>query len=109
LLHLKCTFKNPFLELPMTATATILDVRVLPCEQRRELIFSTFNALAAGGAMEIVNDHDIKPLQGAFQQLAPGAFGWEYLQQGPDLWRVAITKRVAPGGHGNGSCCGSCG
>jgi uncharacterized protein (DUF2249 family) len=90
-----------------TATATSLDVRVLPCEQRRELIFSTFDGLAAGSAMEIVNDHDIKPLQGVFQQLAPGAFAWEYLQQGPDLWRVAITK-LAPA-QASGSCCGSCG
>jgi uncharacterized protein (DUF2249 family) len=93
----------------MTATATRLDVRVLPCEQRRELIFSTFEGLAAGTAMEIVNDHDIKPLQGLFQQLAPGNFAWEYLQQGPDLWRIAITKLAATRGHGNGSCCGSCG
>jgi uncharacterized protein (DUF2249 family) len=92
----------------MTATATILDVRVLPCEQRRELIFSTFDGLAPGAALEIVNDHDIKPLQGVFQQLAPGKFAWEYLQQGPDLWRVAVRKLAATT-HGNGSCCGSCG
>jgi uncharacterized protein (DUF2249 family) len=94
----------------MTATAnpTILDVRVLPCEQRRELIFATFDGLAAGRAMEIVNDHDIKPLQGVFEHLVPGAFAWEYLQKGPDLWRVAVTK-LAPATHGNGSCCGSCG
>jgi uncharacterized protein (DUF2249 family) len=90
-----------------TATATILDVRVLPCEQRRELIFSTFDGLAAGGAMEIVNDHDIKPLQGVFEHLVPGAYAWEYLQQGPDLWRVAIRKVAAA--HAGGSCCGSCG
>ncbi len=90
-----------------TATATVLDVRVLPCEQRRELIFSAFDALAAGRAMEIVNDHDIKPLQGVFEHMVPGAFAWEYLQKGPDLWRVAITK-LAPA-HGAGSCCGSCG
>ena len=92
----------------MTATATSLDVRVLPCEQRRELIFSTFDALAVGAAMEIVNDHDIKPLYGLFQSVVPGKFAWAYVQQGPDLWRVAITK-LAAAGHGNGSCCGSCG
>ncbi|HWI83043.1 DUF2249 domain-containing protein [Ramlibacter sp.] len=90
-----------------TATPTQIDVRVLPCEQRRELIFSTFDGLAAGKAMEIINDHDIKPLRGVFENLAPGKFAWEYLQQGPDVWRVAITK-LAPA-HGAGSCCGSCG
>lgn len=86
---------------------TRIDVRVLPCEQRRELIFSTFDGLAAGKAMEIVNDHDIKPLQGVFQNLVPGKFAWEYLQQGPDVWRVAITKLASA--HASGSCCGSCG
>jgi uncharacterized protein (DUF2249 family) len=89
------------------APQTRLDVRVLSCDQRRELIFSTFDGLAAGSAMEIVNDHDIKPLQGVFQNLAPGKFSWEYLQQGPEVWRVAITK-LAPAKTG-GSCCGSCG
>jgi uncharacterized protein (DUF2249 family) len=89
------------------APQTCIDVRVLPCEQRRELIFSTFDGLAAGKAMEIVNDHDIKPLQGVFENLVPGKFAWEYLQQGPDVWRVAITK-LAPA-HASGSCCGSCG
>ena len=94
----------------MTATAVTatLDVRVLPCEQRRELIFSTFDQLAVGAAMEIVNDHDIKPLRGLFEQLAPGAFRWDNVQQGPDLWRIAITK-VARSAHAAGQCCGSCG
>ena len=93
----------------MTATVPTasLDVRVLPCEQRRELIFSTFDGLAPGAAMEIVNDHDIKPLQGVFQNLVPGKFRWDYLQQGPDLWRVAITKLAAA--STGGQCCGSCG
>jgi uncharacterized protein (DUF2249 family) len=90
-----------------TATATCLDVRVLPCEQRRELIFSTFDGLAPGAAMQIVNDHDIRPLRGVFEQLAPGAFSWDYVQQGPDLWRVAITKLKAA--QTGGQCCGSCG
>ena len=89
------------------ATAVSLDVRVLACEQRQELIFSTFNGLAAGAAMEIVNDHDINPLYGLFEQMAPGKFTWDYVQRGPDLWRVAITK-LAPA-HAGGSCCGSCG
>ena len=93
----------------MTATAspTILDVRVLPCEQRRELIFSTFDSLAVGTAMEIVNDHDIKPLYGLFQNVVPGKFAWAYVEQGPDLWRVAITKLAAA--TTGGQCCGSCG
>ena len=62
---------------------------------------------AAGGALELVNDHDPKPLRNVFQAQYPGKFAWEYLEQGPDTWRVAISKLGDP--HSNGQCCGSCG
>jgi uncharacterized protein (DUF2249 family) len=84
-----------------------VDVRTIAPRERHPLIFSTFDALAAGEAMELVNDHDPKPLYFAFQAQMPGQFAWDYLEQGPDTWRVAITKKKA--GHSDGQCCGSCG
>ena len=90
-----------------TAAATKVDVRALECTDRHALIFSTFGSLAAGKALELINDHDPRPLRNVFQAQYPGKFGWEYLEQGPDTWRVAITKLAdAPS---NGQCCGSCG
>ena len=89
------------------ATSTRIDVRSLACEQRHSLIFSTFAGLSAGHALELVNDHDPRPLRNVFQAQYPDRFGWEYLEQGPETWRVAITKLA--GGHSNGQCCGSCG
>lgn len=91
-----------------TAHARI-DVRTLACEQRFSLIFSTFGSLPAGQAMELINDHDPKPLRNVFQTQHPGNFAWEYLEQGPDVWRIAITKTQAAKAHSNGQCCGSCG
>lgn len=90
-----------------TATATKIDVRALECQDRHALIFSTFSGLAAGNALELINDHDPAPLRNVFQAQYPGKFGWEYLEKGPATWRVAITK-LAPAAS-NGSCCGSCG
>lgn len=90
-----------------TASATQVDVRALECQDRHAIIFSTFGKLAAGQAMELINDHDPRPLRNVFQAQYPNAFGWEYLEQGPQTWRVAITK-LKPA-HGAGSCCGSCG
>ena len=85
---------------------TQVDVRTIVPRERHPLIFSTFANLPAGGAMELVNDHDPKPLYYQFQAEMNGKFGWDYLESGPDIWRVAITKL----GHGaGGSCCGSCG
>jgi uncharacterized protein (DUF2249 family) len=89
------------------ATLTPVDVRALECTDRHALIFSTFGGLAAGQGLELINDHDPKPLRNVFQAQYPGKFGWEYLEQGPRTWRVAITK-LAPA-QSSGSCCGSCG
>jgi uncharacterized protein (DUF2249 family) len=89
------------------ASRTQVDVRTIAPRERHPLIFSTFNALAAQEAMELVNDHDPRPLYHAFQAQAPGQFTWDYLENGPETWRVAITKLKT--GHGNGQCCGACG
>jgi uncharacterized protein (DUF2249 family) len=89
--------------------STRLDVRPLACEQRFALIFSTFAGLPAGAALELVNDHDPRPLRNVFDAKHPGAYSWDYLEQGPDLWRVAITRTRAEAPHSNGQCCGSCG
>lgn len=84
-----------------------VDVRIVEPRERHPLIFSTFGSLANGQSMELVNDHDPKPLYYQFEAQMPGRFAWEYLERGPDIWRVAIT-RVASA-HSEGQCCGSCG
>jgi uncharacterized protein (DUF2249 family) len=90
-----------------TTPATSIDVRAIPAHERHPLIFSTFRNLAAGGALELVNDHDPRPLHHQFQAEMPGRFSWDYLQAGPELWRVRIQKRGPA--HSDGRCCGSCG
>jgi uncharacterized protein (DUF2249 family) len=79
---------------PVTDTQ-ILDVRELPPIRRHAVIFETFDALPVGGAFELVNDHDPKPL---YYQLAAeqgGTFDWQYLEQGPTVWRVRIARTAA--------------
>ncbi len=73
----------------------VIDVRSIVPRQRHPLIFSTFGDLQPGGAMELVNDHDPKPLYYQFQAELPGQFGWDYLEQGPDVWRVRISRTAA--------------
>ena len=90
----------------MTATAPRIDVRAIPPRERHPLIFSTFQALATSQALELVNDHDPRPLYYQFNAQVPGEFSWDYLQAGPDLWRVAITRTGDAPGAAAGSCCG---
>jgi uncharacterized protein (DUF2249 family) len=91
----------------MNQTASRIDVRTVAPRERHPLIFSTFGALATGEALELVNDHDPRPLYYQFNAQMPGQFAWGYLESGPDLWRVAITRtQDAPAADASGSCCG---
>src|SRR5262249_2563122 len=105
-MHSKCIFKRSHRMTTTTASRPTVDVRTIAPRERHPLIFSTFRALAGGQSMELVNDHDPKPLYHQFQAELPGRFGWDYLEAGPETWRVAITKLA---GHPDGACCGTCG
>ena len=74
----------------------ILDVRAEPPVRRHALIFATFDALAPGAAFELRNDHDPKPLYYQFAAEQAGRFSWDYLEQGPDVWRVRIGRTESP-------------
>lgn len=77
----------------MQATdSKVLDVRPIPPREKHPAIFSTFDALDEGDHFILVNDHDPIPLRYQFEAQRPGQLGWEYLEQGPELWRVKISK-----------------
>ncbi len=69
-----------------------LDVRRFPHGQRHDVIFTTFDALAEGAAFVLVNDHDPKPLRYQFEAQHAGHYSWDYLEAGPDIWRVRIGR-----------------
>lgn len=72
-----------------------LDVRTITPRERHPKIFNLFDGLKPGEAFELVNDHDPKPLFYQFNAERPGQFGWDYLEQGPEVWRVRIGKTQA--------------
>ena len=74
------------------ADPRVLDVRTIPPVTRHGLIFSTLAELPAGAALELVNDHDPKPLYYQLQAEQTGRFTWEYLESGPTVWRVRIGR-----------------
>ena len=78
-----------------TTFRTTLDVRAIAPRERHPLIFGTFDALAPGVSLELVNDHDPKPLYYQFKAESQAGFSWEYLEEGPEVWRVAIGKAGA--------------
>ncbi|HEX7006000.1 MAG TPA: DUF2249 domain-containing protein [Alphaproteobacteria bacterium] len=74
--------------------ADVVDVRSLAPAQRHAKIFDLVNALEAGAAFILVNDHDPKPLYYQLEAEYPRQFTWDYVEQGPEVWRVRIGKRA---------------
>jgi uncharacterized protein (DUF2249 family) len=75
-----------------TAETTIVDVREITPRDRHPLIFDTFDSLIPGETMRLVNDHDPKPLYYQLMAERTGQAGWEYLEEGPEVWQVRITR-----------------
>lgn len=73
----------------------VIDVRTVVPRERHPLIFTTFEALGAGESFTLVNDHDPKPLFYQFSAEHEGEFTWDYLERGPQTWRVRIGKLAA--------------
>ncbi|MBN9460173.1 MAG: DUF2249 domain-containing protein [Burkholderiales bacterium] len=69
-----------------------LDVRQLIPMKRHSTIFSTWQNLAPGKSFVLINDHDPKPLYYQFDAEHHGKFTWDYIESGPEAWRVRIGK-----------------
>jgi uncharacterized protein (DUF2249 family)/quercetin dioxygenase-like cupin family protein len=69
-----------------------IDIRAIPRAQRHPLIFAKFDSLAVGCSFRLLNDHDPVPLNQQFESFRHGQAAWEYLERGPNIFRIRITK-----------------
>ncbi|WP_375481378.1 DUF2249 domain-containing protein [uncultured Mycobacterium sp.] len=69
-----------------------LDVRQLRKPDKHPTIFATYAALPLGESFVLVNNHDPKHLHQEFEADRAGCYHWEYLENGPAVWRIRITK-----------------
>lgn len=69
-----------------------LDLRDMPPAERHQKIFEIWNGLNPGETLQIINDHDPKPLRYQFAAEYEGMFEWEYKQDGPVDWIVNIKR-----------------
>lgn len=76
-----------------TITDHILDVTQLEPRLKHPTIFARFDALKEDESFELHNDHDPKPMYYQLQGLRGNIFNWEYLEQGPEWWKIKITKK----------------
>ena len=77
-----------------TATPVRLDVRPVEPRERFETIMGAYDALAPGATLDLVVDHDPKCMYYTLEALrGADSFTFEYLEQGPEVWRVEVTRR----------------
>ncbi|MDF3147025.1 MULTISPECIES: DUF2249 domain-containing protein [unclassified Streptomyces] len=70
-----------------------LDVREVPHALRHATVFGALDAVPAGTAMVLVAPHDPLPLLAQIEQRSPGVFSVEYLERGPETWRLRLSHR----------------
>ncbi|NJN26819.1 MAG: DUF2249 domain-containing protein [Cyclobacteriaceae bacterium] len=70
----------------------VLDVREIDKRLRKMMILNLFDALADGQKLELISDHSLAPLYKLFQKEKQGFFEWTDLENGPNVWRIAILK-----------------
>jgi regulator of cell morphogenesis and NO signaling len=78
-----------------TIAENVLNVTVLEPRQKHPTIFLRFDELAEGESLTIHNDHDPKPLYYQLLGERGNIFTWEYLEEGPEWWKVRISKKIA--------------
>ncbi|MBB2973692.1 DUF2249 domain-containing protein [Mesorhizobium sp. RMAD-H1] len=78
--------------MPNTKDIPLIDVRIIAPAERHPRIFGALTMLAPGAKMHVVSDHDPRPLHYQIEARYPGQFHWQYLAQGPDVWRVEIRR-----------------
>lgn len=74
------------------AVVNEFDIRPYPPAQRHEMFYEAFADIQPGEAFEFINDHDPKPLYYQMEAESKEPFRWEYLQKGPDEWKVRVVK-----------------
>lgn len=74
------------------AVVNEFDIRPYPPAERHEMFYKAFADIQPGEAFEFTNDHDPKPLYYQMEAESKEPFRWEYLEKGPDAWRVRVIK-----------------
>ena len=72
-----------------------LDSRVVPHKIRHATIFGALDAVQSGDGMILVASHDPLPLLAQIEQRSPGVFAVDYLERGPEAWRLTFVRRTA--------------
>lgn len=72
-----------------------LDARAVPHAIRHATIFGALDSVPTGGGLVLVAPHDPLPLLAQVDERYDGAFDVDYVERGPEAWRVVFTRPSA--------------
>ena len=70
-----------------------LDVQTIPHAIRHATLFGAIDALGAGGGLILRATHDPVPLLAQLAQRSPGVHQVDYLERGPEFWRLQVVRQ----------------
>ena len=70
-----------------------LDARTIPHAIRHATIFGALDTVAPGHGLVLLAPHDPRPLLAQLERRAPGVFDIDYLERGPETWRLRFQRR----------------
>jgi len=71
-----------------------LDIRPVETKHRFEMIMGAYDALDPGETLDLTVDHEPACMYYTLEAVhGTEAFRFEYLEKGPEVWRVEVTRR----------------
>lgn len=70
----------------------VLDARTVPHAIRHATVLGALESIRPGAGMILLAPHDPKPLLAQVERRHPGLFRVEYLERGPQDWRLAFVR-----------------
>jgi len=89
------SLRHPFrchLWFPVTEGAE-LDLDALPREFAHRAALERFSRMRPGQRLLVRSSGEVESLWNQLSCSRPGEFGWAYLAEGPEQWRVKVTRR----------------
>jgi uncharacterized protein (DUF2249 family) len=68
----------------------VINVRDIDPRHRHGIISQLFDHLDPESSLQLVVDHDPRPLRYQLEARHGSRCDWSYLEQGPDVWRVRL-------------------
>ncbi|GEL20921.1 DUF2249 domain-containing protein [Pseudonocardia asaccharolytica] len=69
-----------------------LDARAIPHAIRHATIFGALDTVRPGRGLVLVAPHDPLPLLAQIERRTPGLFAVDYLERGPEAWRLRFVR-----------------